>query len=205
MTLAPRKTYTPEEYLELEVAAPEKSEYYAGEIFSMAGASLQHIQICGNLMWALKSRLRGTTCQPYGNDLRVATAQDGLYTYPDISIICGAPEVIGPPGETVTNPTALIEVLSPSTENYNRGPKFTLYQTIRTFRENLLVSQTSPYVELRSLQPNGVWALTLAHGLEANIRLDSLSIDLPLSEIYDGIAFSDPLPPSPNPAQRRSA
>jgi Uma2 family endonuclease len=206
MTLAPRSFVTAEEYLEREHLASEKSEYYAGEIFAMAGASLAHVRICANLMRFLGNRLAAGPCLPYGSDLRIATAADGLYTYPDVSVICGRPDLIPGKTDTALNPTVLIEVLSESTEAYNRGAKFGLYQMIPSFREYLLVSQISPEVELRSRRDDGAWSLEIIRGLDSLVRFASLQIDLPLAEIYQDVEFPDPATiPNPDLSKRRTA
>jgi Uma2 family endonuclease len=184
----------------------EKSEYYAGEIFAMAGASLAHVTICTYLVASLRNRLAGSPYRPYGSDLRIATAMDGLYTYPDVSVICGRPQLIAGKTDTALNPTVLIEVLSESTEAYNRGAKFGLYQAIPTFREYLLVSQNSPEVELRSRRDDGAWSLEIIRGLESNVRFSSLQIGLPLAKIYQDVEFPDPATiPNPDLSKRRPA
>lgn len=188
MSAVAARRYTAEEYLEREYAALEKSEFYRGEIFGMGGASIRHVTIATNLLIALGRRL-SPPCRAYGSDLRIATAPDGLYTYPDVSVICGTPQTLDSGRQTATNPTVLLEVLSESTEAYDRGAKFALYREIRTLREYVLVSQNSPTVERFMRQPNEMWLMASAAGLQATVKLDALGIELPLAEIYDGVTF----------------
>ena len=138
-----KQKYSVEEYLEMEKAATEKHEYYQGEIFAMAGPKFQHVVIAGNVFGQLKNKLKGKPCQPLGSDMRVHVPKNTLFTYPDISVVCGSPEFLNNDEWNLLNPTVIIEVLSPSTRNYDRGDKFNLYRDIPTLKEYILVdSQT---------------------------------------------------------------
>lgn len=190
MTLAPRKDYTPEEYLELEQSSAGKSEYHAGVIYAMAGGSPQHSLICANVLGLLSAALREGSCAPYDSNLRVAAAEEGFYTYPDASIVCGPLETQGSRADTVTNPTVVFEVLSDSTEAYDRGAKFGFYRTIPSLREYVLISQSAPAVEVFSRQEHGVWLMSAFQGLGAVAKLMSVSVQLPLAEIYRRAEFS---------------
>lgn len=134
-----KQKFTIEEYLAMEEAATEKHEYYKGEIFSMSGAKLPHNIIFKNLFGEIGIRLKGKKCQPFGSDMRVHIKANTLFTYPDISIICGEPETLDNDNWNVLNPAVIIEILSPSTKNYDRGEKFKLYRDIFTLREYILV------------------------------------------------------------------
>jgi Uma2 family endonuclease len=151
---------TPQEYLERERAAETKSEYYGGEMFAMAGASLAHSVIVTNLTRELSSRLRQRPCTIHSTDIRLATsASSGLHTYPDVMVICGKPAVIDAHLDTVTNPIVVIEVLSPSTEGYDRGRKFESYRAMPSLMEYLTVSQEKIHVEIHTRQTDDTWLL----------------------------------------------
>ncbi|MFZ1525877.1 MAG: Uma2 family endonuclease, partial [Saprospiraceae bacterium] len=134
MGLPEKQYFTPEQYLESERLALEKHEFYLGEIFAMSGASFRHNQIFKNTYGNLFNKLKGKPCQPYGSDLRIHIPNNSLYTYPDISIICGKPEMTDTVKDTITNPSVIIEILSKSTYDYDKGQKFTLYRDIDSLR-----------------------------------------------------------------------
>lgn len=180
---------TEAEYLGLDRASEVKSEFFDGEMFAMAGGTLRHSLIATNLARELGNRLRGGPCIPYNADLRIKIAATGLLTYPDLSVICGPPEFLPDTDDTVMNPTVLIEVLSDTTEAYDRGKKFEHYRQIPTLREYLLVSQKEPRIEQFLQQPDGRWLLTEAAGLDGTLQLPSLGIILSLAEIFAGVNF----------------
>src|SRR5262245_17637844 len=130
MTAVPKQLMTPAEYLVKERAAEFKSEYYRGEMFAMAGASYEHTVICANLVQELGSQLKGSQCRTLSQDMRVKVSASGLYTYPDVIVLCGPPELEDEQGDTLLNPRVIVEVLSDSTERYDRGAKFRQYQQI---------------------------------------------------------------------------
>ncbi|HRH60735.1 MAG TPA: Uma2 family endonuclease, partial [Chitinophagaceae bacterium] len=138
-----KKYITPEEYLEIENAAAEKSEYYKGEIFAMSGATIPHNIISVNIITQLKQHLKGKSCRPFSSDQRIYIEKNGLFTYPDISVICGKVETSGDDNLSAVNPTVIIEILSKSTRNYDRGDKFKLYRDIPSLREYILIDSTS--------------------------------------------------------------
>jgi Uma2 family endonuclease len=183
---------TPEEYLARDRAAEVRSEYYDGHIYAMSGASLPHGVIVGNLTAELRNRLRGRDCRVVPNDLRVrVTAR--AFSYPDVVVTCGAPRLADDRKDdrkdVLLNPTLLVEVLSPSTENYDRGLKFTNYRRLDSLQEYVLVSQSEPRIEVYRRQPDGKWLLTETSGLQTVARFDSLDCDIPLSEIYYQVQF----------------
>jgi Uma2 family endonuclease len=182
------KTYTPEEYLALERSAEFKSEFHDGQIYAMTGASREHnlvsVNICRELSLQLKNRPR----EAYVNDMRVRAADKKDYFYPDIVVVCGKPEFEDEQVDTLRNPTLLIEVLSQSTEAYDRGGKFACYRRIPSLREYLLVSQDQPRIE-RYVRQGKAWLLTEAVGLESSMVLETLGCTLTLQEVYDKVLF----------------
>ena len=179
---------TPQQYLERERAAEYKSEYYAGEVFAMAGASFAHVTIVTNLVVELGSRLKQKPCTVYSTDLRLATSPSGLYTYPDVMVICHKPAFIDAYPDTVTNPTVVIEVLSDSTKNYDRGQKFESYRAIPSLREYVTVSQDKIHLEIHTRQPDDTWLLRDVRD-SGLVKLQSIGIELQLSDIYERVEF----------------
>jgi Uma2 family endonuclease len=149
-----KKTFTIAEYLEMETASIEKNEYYQGEIFAMSGALLPHNIIAGNTFAHLHSRLKGKSCRPFNSDMRIHVKENTLFTYPDISVVCGKPETLNDDNFNLLNPTVIIEVLSKSTKSYDRGDKFKLYRDIPTLNEYILVDSLSVFIEDFRLNKN---------------------------------------------------
>ncbi len=183
---------TPAEYLAKERAATYRSEYFDGEMFAMAGGSPRHSLIKVNVVSELRARLRHSPCTAYDSDLRILVARTGLYTYPDASVICGPLEFEDEQHDSVLNPTLVVEVLSESTEAYDRGKKFSHYRQIPALREYLLVSQEEPKIERFLRNDDGSWTLTEAAGLDSNLPLPALGIKIALREVYDKVDFSAP-------------
>lgn len=182
--------YTPEEYLALEREAEFKSEYYFGEIVAMAGGSTEHSIITLNIGGELRARLKGKPCQALSPDAKVRTSVDGLYAYPDVTVVCGDIRYHDDRNDVIVNPTVLVEVLSPSTEAVDRGRKWAQYQNIESLTDYLLVSQNEPRVEhFARHRDDGQWLFSSAVGLDAAVRIASIECVLPLSEVYDRIAF----------------
>jgi Uma2 family endonuclease len=182
--------YTPEEYLALERAAEIKSEYYGGEVFAMPGASRAHSRIGVNIAGELNAATAAGPCEVYGSDMRVQVTVTGLYTYPDASVACGEPEFGDAHIDTLLNPTYLVEVLSDSTEKYDRGKKAEMYRQLPSLREYLLIAQDRAHVELYTRQADGGWKLTEATGVEGSLRLTSLDCELPLAHVYAKVRFT---------------
>jgi Uma2 family endonuclease len=184
--------FTPEEYLELETTAEYKSQYIAGEIFAMAGAQPVHVKVTGNILAALHNRFRGRPCDVFNSDMRVRSATGDMYTYPDVSALCGEPEFEGDKNEppSLLNPQVIIEVLSRSTQDFDRGDKFARYRKIATLTDYVLVSTDEPRVEQYIRLPSGVWTRQDRGDVSGVIRLASLDCDLPLAEIYEKVAFT---------------
>jgi Uma2 family endonuclease len=190
----PVRRYTPQEYYALERAAGYKSDYYQGELFAMAGGTARHSLISGNVVGEVRQRLKGTDCRAYESNLRLKVIATGLRCYPDAGVYCGPLQfdTEDTDGETVTNPTVLFEVLSKTTEAYDRGLKSDNYRQIETLAAYVLVSHHAPHVEIYERQPSGHWLLREAKGIAAALAIPALAIDLPLSEIYAGVEFPPP-------------
>jgi Uma2 family endonuclease len=181
----PQRHYTVGEYFAIEQSSEVKHEYYEGEIFAMAGASVSHNRIVGNLLAALNGQLRGSDCEALGSDLRVQTPS-GLYTYPDVMVVCGKPLLVDAPLDTVANPVLIAEVLSDSTAEYDRGEKFDLYRTIPTLREYVLIEQKKVSLELFSIGKKG-WASKSCSNLDDRVQLGVSDAALSLLEVYERV------------------
>ena len=181
---------SPGEYLAGERAALDKHEYYKGEVFAMSGASLQHNVIFSNLFTDIGNKLKGKNCRPYGSDLRIHIPKNTLYTYPDISIICGEVHLTDHEFDTAINPTVIIELLSKSTRNYDKGEKFTLYRDIDSLNEYILVDTEKIYAEKHVRNADGSWQLTDYRSLEKSFTIDSVQLYILLKDIYEGISFA---------------
>ena len=199
MSAHPRPRLTPEEYLAIERAAPTKSEYYQGLMYAMSGASWAHNRITTNLGAELRTALKSQGCDVSTSDLRVRVSPDGLYAYPDVVVLCEQARFADNQTDTLLNPTLLIEVLSPSTEAYDRGFKSAQYRTITSLQEYALVSQNEPRVEIYRRQTGGGWHFSEAIGLDASCRFEHLSCSIPLSEIFYRVIFDTPPAPQTAP------
>lgn len=174
-----------EEYLERERAATqERHEYIDGWVIRVSGASIEHNFIVSNLNRELGNQLRETDCRVTTNDLRVAFPSLDKYAYPDVVAFCGEPELEEEHLDMLYNPTLIVEVLSPTTGDYDHGKKFSRYRRIDTLQEYLLVAQDAPHVEHYVRQNDGSWRLTDTDGLDATITLPSIEAELPLDEVY---------------------
>lgn len=188
MSTLPKPRLTVEEYLEQELAAEFRSEYYKGEVFAMSGGSRHHARIILNIAAELRQALRGKPCNVYITDVRLGVTKADLYTYPDIMVTCGAEEMLDQKSETLLNPVLIIEVLSPSTQGYDRGAKFEHYRTLKSVREYLTVAQDRIHVEQHVRQPDNRWLLTEHAQPEATVNL-SIMVDLKMSDIYEKVSF----------------
>lgn len=191
-----KQRYTVSEYLAFERTAEVRHEYRNGEILAMAGGSYNHSLILANLIRELGNALKGKPCRALESNLRVKIPRTPLYTYPDATVICGDPQFDASDAgmETITNPRALFEVLSPTSEAYDRGEKFTRYRQMESLQEYVLVSQDSPHVQVFVKQEGATWLFTAFSGLDAKARIGGLEIDIPLREIYAGIQFPPEAP-----------
>jgi Uma2 family endonuclease len=182
---------TIEEYFQLEETATERHEFFDGVIVAMAGGSPEHSLISANVVREIGNRLKGSDCNVYDSNLRLQVARRGRYSYGDAVVVCGQPETltVTGTGKVCVNPRVVVEVLSETTEAYDRTKKFDRYRDIQSFQEYVLVSQTTPRVETYSRHSDGGWRIDFAIGLESKISLRSIPAELPLSEIYAGITF----------------
>ena len=190
------------EYLVAEESAEVKSEYWRGEVFAMAGSQPEHAEITANFSGEARQRLKGRGCRAWSPDLRVKSGS-GLYTYPDLAILCGPPQYEQLPGQgirTLVNPTVLVEILSDSTEARDRGFKFEQYCTLPSLQQYVLVHQRQPRVEVFTRQADDQWRLKFIVGLDAAVELTSVGATIPMSEIYAGIEFPPPIAPGGAPS-----
>ena len=179
-----KKSLSVTEYLDFERDSQEKHEYYKGEVFAMAGAGLNHNLIFSNLFGELGMRLKGKECRPMGSDMRVHIPQNTLFTYPDISIFCGDFKTYD--DDSAIGPTVLIEILSKSTKNYDRGEKFRLYRDIPTLKEYILVNSDAILIEAFRLNKSSHWELEEYKSVEETLLMPSLGISISLKDIFEG-------------------
>jgi Uma2 family endonuclease len=184
-----RKTISMEEYLEWESSQGERHEYYKGEVFTMSGPKLPHVRITDNLTIELGPLLKAKGCQSFSNVLRLHIPANTLFTYPDLSIVCGQPEILNNDEWNLLNPCVIFEVLSPSTRGYDRGEKFRLYKDIPSLKEYILVDSQKMRIEAWFLNEEGQWELRLYADQETSLFLPSLSLSVPLRDIYAGTKF----------------
>jgi Uma2 family endonuclease len=180
---------TPQEYLERERTAAVKSEYISGEIFAMAGASREHNLITLNIAAELRSQLRERPCEVYSNDMRVQVENTGLYAYPDVVVVCGEPQFGDEHLDTLENPAVIVEVLSETTEAFDRGEKFARYRRLSSLREYLMVSQNRRRIEQYTRLENGLWLLTEVNEPDEAIQLASLNCELRVADVYLKVSF----------------
>ena len=181
MSTAPQR-YSADEYLAQERASERKNQYFDGEIFAMAGGSEAHNLISGNWIRELGNALK-RRCRVYPSDMRVV-CPTGLWTYPDVTVACDEPQFHDERRDSLLNPQAIVEVLSSSTAEFDRGRKFANYQTIESLREYVLVEQDRPQVEILSRKPDGKWETTTVTDLEASVELAGLGCVVSMPEIY---------------------
>jgi len=179
---------TEEQYLALERAAEFKSEYFDGEMFAMSGASMRHADLQSNLHGELYTALGNKDCRVYGSDFRVRVSSR-MYTYPDISVVCGKPLLADNSRDALLNPVVVIEVLSPSTETHDRGLKLQHYRTIASLQDYILVNQNEIRIEQYTRQENNLWVLRDYQSLDEDLTINSIGVSLPLSRIYNRVEF----------------
>ncbi|HEX9959552.1 MAG TPA: Uma2 family endonuclease [Pyrinomonadaceae bacterium] len=188
------KTYpvfTIAEYLDYERFAESRHEFLDGTVYAMAGESPRHSTICFNLYGITHPQLRGKRCRGFSPNMKVATGDKGLFSYPDLAIVCGEPLYHDDKQDVLTNPQVIFEVLSPSTQNYDRGEKFLRYtNTLETLTDYVLISQDAPLVEHFQKQADGNWLKFEVSGLESILKLAAVECDVPLSELYYLVDFS---------------
>lgn len=193
MIPAPKKKYTVEEYIELLKNSDERFEYFDGEIVSMAAGKISHGGIVANIVRSLGNLLLDRPCQVFGGDTAIKTVKAYPFRLPDVSVICGELEIEELSGiEVLVNPLLIVEVLSKSTEAYDHNEKFIVYQTIESFQEYLVVEHHRPHVTRYVRQPDNQWLRGDFISLDSSVKLESLGVVLPLSEIYRMIKFPSP-------------
>jgi Uma2 family endonuclease len=189
MSALPKRFFTPGEYLELELKAEYKSQYIAGEIFAMAGAEPWHVKVTNNLIIALGTRFRGRDCEVFSSGMRVRVPAGDLYTYPDVSALCGKPEFeTADHPQSLLNPQVIFEVLSPSTEAFDRGDKFARYRRLDSITDYILVFAERMRVEHHKLQRSGAWTYAEYEHPSNFLRLTSIDCEVALEEVYDQVA-----------------
>lgn len=187
MTAQPKKYITEQEYLAFERVHIKKHEYFDGEIFAMTGGTITHNLLAGNTFASLHRQLRGKGCRVLNSDMRIKVTTTGLNTYPDITVVCGQILFLDERRDTITNPAVIIEVLSPSTERYDRGMKFQNYRTIASLCDYVLIAQDKQHIEHYIRQENGQWLFEEATTLQGTIALTAVDGVLSLADIYDGV------------------
>jgi len=190
MSFLAQSRYTAEQYLEMERRADTKNEFINGQIYAMSGANRIHNQITFNLAGLLHSQLRGRPCEAYVTDMRVKISSTGMYTYPDVAALCGEAHFEDTHLDTLINHTLIIEVLSPSTEAYDRGGKFSHYRKIQSLMEYVLIAQDWYSVE-RFLRQENQWLFSESTDLSDTVHLQSIQCDLLLRDIYDKVTIPD--------------
>lgn len=189
MSALPRHIWTESEYLAYERESDTRHEFIDGHVLAMSGASREHNLITSSAHFSLYGQLRGKGCELYQGDMRVHVSSTRTYTYPDLVVVCGKPEFIDEDVDTLLNPTLIIEVLSPSTESYDRGKKFQNLWQVASLREYVLIAADQPRIESFTRQSAGKWLLTAAVGLEQTITLTSIGCALSLAEVYEQVTF----------------
>ena len=189
MSALPERTWTPEDYLAYEREGEVRHDYLDGKIYALAGASANHNLVVGNALASLHSQLRQRPCRVFPSDMRLKVSRTGLYTYPDITIVCGELRFEDEQHDTLLNPTVIVEVLSPSTEAFDRGKKLDSYRTILSLQECVLIAQDECYVYVYTRQPDKGWLLTEATERDQVVELVSINCQLPLTEVYRKVEF----------------
>ena len=190
MTQPAKKYYTAEEYLALEETAEYKSEYYQGEIFAMAGGSVNHNRIARNVLTALTQAFEGKPCEAFGSDMKVMIKKNVDYTYPDVAVVCGKIEFDGNRTDTITNPVVIVEMLSPSTRSYDRKEKFRRYRKIKTLQDYVLIDQDSVLIEYYHKLALNEWRLKTYEDLDGVVELKAVEVSLIIERIYNRVNFS---------------
>jgi Uma2 family endonuclease len=189
---APKFNYiSPEEYLTLERASTEKHEYFKGEVFAMSGASNEHNDIAYNINRIIAPFLHGKGCKLYGSDFRIHIPENTLYTYPDFTIVCGKTETTEIYTDNLTNPGVIIEILSKSTKDYDRGSKFMLYRSIKTLKEYITIDSLSVSVEIYTKQDENKWILSEFKQLTDSFIISTIGLTLQLKDVYEDVRINE--------------
>jgi len=185
------KNLSPAEYLEIERKAQFKSDYYNGEMFALAGASFIHNRIAKNLTTSLNVQLKGKLCESFQSDLKIHILESELFTYPDIVVICEEPVFYDNEKDVVLNPIIIMEILSPSTENYDRGFKFELYRKLNSLKDYFLISQEKALIEHFSKNNDNSWTLKEYNNIDQSIIIESIDCNLKLDDVYYKVRFEE--------------
>lgn len=189
---APKFNYvSPEAYLTMERASETKHEYYKGEVYAMSGASREHNIIAKNFSTAVLPFLKGKSCDMFGSDLRVHIPLNTLYTYPDFTVVCGKWETTDSEKDSITNPSVIIEILSKTTRDYDRGTKFNLYRSIKTLKEYILIDSLAVSVEIFTRQNNDQWVLSEYKSLSESVYISTIGLSIFLKDIYEDVSFAE--------------
>ncbi len=180
-----------EEYLVRERRAEYRSDYVYGEIRAMSGGSLTHNAIIPSLTLAVGRQLQGKPCMPLSSDMKIAVEPAGLYVYPDLAIVCGKARLLDQHQDILLNPTVIFEVISPSTEDYDRGLKGTRYRQVESLQDYIMISQSEAFVEHFSRREDGLWVVETVKGLSGRVRIESIDCTLLLSDIYERVEFGE--------------
>lgn len=184
-----KTVFTPAEYLAMEEVAEYKSEYYKGEIFAMSGGTTDHSLVAVNLIIELGTRLAAGPCRVFNSDMRLHVERSGLYTYPDGMVICGKIESVKRRNDVVTNPVLIVEVLSESTRDYDRGAKFNFYKQIPALREYVVIESERPHVECYRRTEDDQWLVEMVADLDATVKLTSIACEIPLRQMYNKVSW----------------
>ena len=196
MASNPITKLTEQEYLAIDRAAEVRSEFFDGEMWAMSGGSMRHSRLAMNISGELYNALRGGNCQAFTSDLRVRVMPRRMYAYPDVTVVCGKPMLADDRQDILLNPTVIFEVLSPTTEKYDRGTKFRYYLTIDSLKDYILVDQFAMRVEQYTRGTEGAWTFRAYQQPEDAVKIDSIGVSLPLARIYDRVELPPPEPDS---------
>jgi len=191
MTLTKAKHIAEMDYLTAERSSLDKHEYYRGEIFAMSGASIPHNIVFSNVLGILSGKLKGKNCKPFGSDLRIHIPKNSLYTYPDISIVCGEIETLDKSFDTITNPSIIIEILSTSTRDHDKGGKFTLYRDIVALKEYILIDSERISVEKFKRNTDSSWQLTEYKEASQSFLVETIDLLISISDVYESVLFDE--------------
>ncbi len=184
-----KKYYSPAEYLAMEQVAEYKSEYYAGEIYAIAGGTSDHSLIAVNFASELRQLLQATPCRVFNSDMRLLVQHSGLYTYPDVMVVCGKLRYVERRNDTLVNPILILEVLSESTREYIRGQEFNFYKQVPELQDYVLVESEHPHVEYYRRGQGDEWTYQVYDGLDASVKLESVNCDIPMRRLYDKVSW----------------
>ena len=187
MSTLPLPRVTPEEYLKYDRSSDLRNEYIFGEIVPMVAGTYEHGLIQANTIWALRTCLAGSPCKILGSSVRVLLHRESLYAYPDATVHCGKPEFLDRESDTITNPKLIVEVLSPTTRNFDLGDKTRMYLQIPSLTDLLLVEQDKVWIEYWSREAGGKWDRNVWTDLQDALKIPSLNSELPVAEVYSGV------------------